>query len=198
MAEPRMAAIARLERVSWLAPASSPAASAVKALEAVGGAEPVLVTTSDHALLRREVVDHFLRGAQESGAALVAGVADREVVRRGFPELRKTTLRLKDRGYCGCNLFYMKSEEARRGVEFWRRLEAERKRPWKMAQIIGFRFLLRYLARRMSLAEALAAIGKRMGVRVDAVLLPFAEAAVDIDSVEDWKILESRLSRSAT
>jgi hypothetical protein len=34
-----------------------------------------------------------------------------------------------------------------------------------------------------------------MGVRVKVVLLPFPEAAVDVDTVDDWRFAESIASR---
>jgi len=49
----------------------------------------------------------------------------------------------------------------------------------------------RYLLGRLSLPDALGHISGRMGVRVGAVLLPFPEAAVDVDTVEDWRFAES-------
>jgi hypothetical protein len=49
----------------------------------------------------------------------------------------------------------------------------------------------RYLLGRLSLEDALAHISRRMGLRVQAVLLPFPEAAVDVDTVGDWHFAES-------
>ena len=49
----------------------------------------------------------------------------------------------------------------------------------------------RYLLGRLSLKDALAHVSRRMGLRVRAVLLPFPEAAVDVDTVGDWQFAES-------
>ena len=43
---------------------------------------------------------------------------------------------------------------------------------------------------RLSLAEALKRVSRRLGLTAGAVIMPFAEAAVDVDSVEDWKLVE--------
>jgi len=46
--------------------------------------------------------------------------------------------------------------------------------------------VLRYLLGRLSLSEALARLSRRLQLRLGFVLLPFPEAAVDVDSVDDW------------
>ena len=43
---------------------------------------------------------------------------------------------------------------------------------------------------RLSLKEALDRISRRLGFKAGAVIMPFAEAAVDVDSVKDWELVE--------
>jgi hypothetical protein len=43
---------------------------------------------------------------------------------------------------------------------------------------------------RLSLAEALDRISNRLGFKAGAVIMPFAEAAVDVDSVSDLELVE--------
>ena len=45
----------------------------------------------------------------------------------------------------------MKTPRGRRAPEFWRRIAALRKRPWRAARVIGWGFLFRYLMRAMTL-----------------------------------------------
>lgn len=184
------AALLRREGVSWVPAGATPAASVAGTLSRLGDRGPVLVTTADHALLAPRVVDHFVGGAEPLAADLVAGVARYERVHAGFPALRKTKLRLRDGAWCGCNLFLLKTPEARRGVEFWQRVEAHRKRPWRAAGVIGWWFLGLYLAGWMSLDAAVSRIGRRMGLRAAAVEIPLAEAAVDVDSEDDWHVID--------
>jgi hypothetical protein len=65
-----------------------------------------------------------------------------------------------------------------------------------MLSELGWRVVLRYLLGRLSLKEALRRISQRMGVRVGVVLLPFPEAAVDVDSVADWQVSQRIASGS--
>ncbi len=50
--------------------------------------------------------------------------------------------------------------------------------------------VLRYLMGRLSLEEALDRISRRLGFKAGAVIMPFAEAAVDVDSVSDLELVE--------
>ena len=41
-------------------------------------------------------------------------------------------------------------------------------------------------------------LSRRTGVRIDAVRMPFGEAAVDVDSLEDHALVEARLRQRET
>ena len=47
---------------------------------------------------------------------------------------------------------------------------------------------------RLSLNEALKRMSHRLGFKAGAVVLPFPEAAVDVDSVSDLKLVENIVS----
>jgi hypothetical protein len=51
--------------------------------------------------------------------------------------------------------------------------------------------VLRYLLGQLTLSEGLERISHRMKLRAGAVIIPFPEAAVDVDSVDDWRLTES-------
>ena len=48
----------------------------------------------------------------------------------------------------------------------------------------------------LTLADALAELGQRMGLSIQEVILPFPEAAVDVDTLEDLALVEQILARS--
>jgi hypothetical protein len=50
--------------------------------------------------------------------------------------------------------------------------------------------VLRYLLGRLSLPEALDRMSGRLGFKAGAVVIPFPEAAIDVDSVRDLKLVE--------
>jgi len=72
----------------------------------------------------------------------------------------------------------------------WRRVEQQRKKPWRVAAVFGPVLLLGYLLRLFTLDQAMARISARLGVKVAAVKMPMAEAAIDVDKVADLELAE--------
>ncbi|MFM8355994.1 MAG: NTP transferase domain-containing protein, partial [Gammaproteobacteria bacterium] len=174
----------------WVAPAGSPAASALLAVRATTGeGRLLLLTTGDHALLTDAIVSDFLAGAraaQAEGADLAVGFVPLARVLARFPDARRTPLRFRDGAVCTCNLFALLRPTALGVIELWRRVEQDRKQPWKIVRLLGPVTLLRYVLGRVTLAEVLARLGRITGTRIAPVMLEHATAAVDVDSPADW------------
>jgi CTP:molybdopterin cytidylyltransferase MocA len=185
-------------KIRWLENETSPSLSVQAALRTLSDDQAVLVTTADHGLLTPRMVDHFCTQAAETGCDAVAGLARSDLVAEAFPESRRTVTRLRDVGYCGCNLFAFLTPRARQAAVFWRRVEEQRKHPLKIARVLGFAAVLRYLLGRLTLEEGLARISALMGARAGVVWMPDAEAAVDIDTIEDWRLVEKILALRQT
>ena len=181
-------------KVRWVENQPSPSRSAQAALGELPPDRPVLVTTADHALLTPQMVDRFCTRAAQSGCDVVAGLAHAEMVAAAFPESRRTVTRLRDGGYCGCNLFALLTPRAGNAVTFWRRVEEQRKHPLRIVKSLGLMAVLRYLLGRLTLEEGLARMSSLMDARAGVVWMPEAEAAVDVDKVEDWALTEKILS----
>jgi len=187
---PELARCMSDEDVRWLPPEATPSRSAGAAVATVEPASPVVLTTADHALLTAPLVDHFCARARAIGADVVVGVADHGDVLAAFPGTRRTVLRLRDGGYCGCNLFAFFSPAGRAVIDFWRGVEQERKRPLRLAAgVLGWHGFARFALGRLTLDAALGLASRRLGVRISAVRLPFPEAAVDVDTVDDLRLV---------
>jgi len=177
----------------WVAPAASPASSALAAVQAAGASTPLLLTTGDHALLTPAILDEFLDGAARlgaQGADLAVGFVPLERVRARFPGARRTALRFRDGEVCTCNLFALLTPAATGVIDLWRQVERDRKQPWKVVRLLGLLTLLRFLLGRVTLAEALDRLGRIAGARIRPVLLSHPEAAVDVDSIADWELVK--------
>jgi len=174
----------------WIENQATPSTSAHVALQTLPATTPVLLTTADHALLSSEVVDYFCAQASRAGHDLSVGLALYGEVMAANPGVRRTGLRFRDDTYCGCNLFAMIQPEARKVADFWRRVEQDRKRPWRVIRVLGWTSVLRFLLGRLSLDEALQRLSKRLRINIGYVLLPFPEAAVDVDTESDWRYVQ--------
>jgi len=188
-AAPQIGARIESGRWTWIAPTEGPAASASAAFDAIGPDSPIILTTADHAFLTPAILEYFCRESLATGADFTVGLARRRQVAATFPRTRRTGWRFSDDTYCGCNLFAVLRPAGHSVTGFWRHVERERKRPWRILRMLGIGTFARYLAGRLSLADALAEVGRRTQCRIAPVVLPQAEAAVDVDSIDDWRLV---------
>ena len=179
--------------IQWLEHQATPSASAYQAMQQIPEETPVLLTTSDHALLNPRIVDYFCSHALDTCCDVVAGVARHEEVTAFCPETHRTAYRFKDGSYCSCNLFAFLTPRARTAALFWRQVESQRKNPLRIIRAFGIISLIRYLSGSMTLSSAMDRVSHRLGFKAGYVALPFPEAAIDVDSVRDWHIV-SRLA----
>lgn len=183
--------------VIWSAPGISPSTSAYQAMQALGPEEAVLLTTADHPLLTGEIVDAFGRQSLADDVDVVVGLAPHALVLEAYPGIKKTVLHFSDGDFCGCNLFAFVTPEGRRAARFWRRIEQERKKPMVVIGLLGWWAVIRYRLGMLSLEEALAKLSKRLGLRMRAVILPYANAAIDVDSVADLILVKGAVAKAA-
>lgn len=186
----RMHTLLGRREVFALEPASTPSASALRGLLHVK-ARPVFVTTADHALLRPEIIDYFLDRSRESGCDVSVALTPLETVTTMFPGHRRTAIKLKGGPYCGSNMFAFMTPQSEKLAAFWRSVEEQRKSPRKViSSALGLSATLKYLMGTLSLERALEQVSSMVGLKIGAVLMPFAEAAVDIDSMSDHALVE--------
>jgi hypothetical protein len=119
------------------------------------------------------------------------------VIQARFPEARRTYLRFRDEAYSGANLFLFRTPQARDAALFWRRVESQRKQPWRIARAFGLTNLALFLTRRLDLTGAFERVSRVVGIRVRAIELLQAEAAVDVDKLADLILVREILKARA-
>ncbi|HUF44797.1 MAG TPA: NTP transferase domain-containing protein [Aestuariivirgaceae bacterium] len=187
-------AIGRLPDDVFVVPSgSTAAASAAAALHSKVLAHPVLLTTADHVLLDQAMLDHFIEGSTATAADLTVGLARAETILAAYPAARRTFLSFGPDRVSGCNLYGLMSPRAARAVAFWRNMEAYRKRPWRLIAGFGVGPLVRYALGRIDLETAFQLGSRRLGLVASPVIMPFAEAAIDVDKPDDKVLCETIL-----
>ena len=190
--DPAVVAIAEAMGAECMVPATGPSQSVYNALEAFGA--PMLVTTSDHALLRPDWIRQCIDDTPEA-ADLGVMLAPRRAVEEALPGNKRTYLKLGDGEWSGCNLFYLKTPRSREAIRLWMRIEQDRKKPWRMVAKIGPGMLLAYLFGRLSMADAIRRIGQRIGIRSELVAARDGLAAVDVDKPQDLELVRALVAQ---
>lgn len=189
---PAVIAAAEALGVERLPTAARPSLSVRDAFDRLGA--PLLVTTADHALLRPEWITTFLQTSPVD-ADLAIAMAERSVVERDAPGTRRTWYRFADGAWSGCNLFLLRTPGAGAALTLWSEVEMDRKRPWRIARLLGLRTLAAYLLGRLALRDAISGLGARVDIIAAVVALPFGLAAVDVDTPADLDLVAAILDR---
>lgn len=176
----------------------SPSLSIYEAISAAPPGAEFLVTTCDHPLLTPEMITHFLNAIDRKQCDIAAACVTRETYEAAYPGTARTFVRFSDFSFSGANLFWLNPETVKPLIQFWRRLENNRKRPLKMAAEIGIVTGALYLLGLLSKKAAFASIAAKTGVNADLIQLPFAEAAIDVDKPKDIETVKRALNMRET
>jgi len=174
-------------------PTAESAARTVLGLLKSDAKYPILLTTADHPLLTAEMIDCVI--SSDVQADLTVGLARAETILAAYPDASRTFLRFGPDRVSGCNLFGLRSEKAIKAIDFWHYLEPLRKKPWRLVAAFGPTALVRFASGRINLDQAFAIASRRIGLTAKPLILPFAEAAVDVDKPADKELAELILKK---
>lgn len=180
--DPQVMDLARQLECEILIAAAGPSASVAIGLERLGA--PLLVTTSDHALLQAKWVTDFVADTPPDADVSIL-LARRDAIEAAVPGSRRTYLRFADGQWSGCNLFLLATGRAGAAIETWKMVEADRKRPWRIAARLGLGMLASYALGRLTLADAISGLGRRIAITARLVPARDGLAAVDVDKPQD-------------
>ena len=140
----------------------------------------------------------FITKAQKSGADFCVGLAPKSVIAPAYPDTKRTYWKFCDTPVSGCNLFYIANEKGLAVIEFWKEAQHLRKQPLKLARTIAWGLVFKYLFGRLRLDEAFAYVSRRLNIVAKPVLIPIAEAAIDVDKPSDKALVERILNKGLT
>lgn len=149
---------------------------------------PLLVTTADHALLDPAMIAEFCASA--AGADLAVGVVERRALEARMPSSKRTWIGFRGGAYSGANMFAFGSRAAATAVALWKTVEQDRKKGWRMLFAFGPALLLGAGLRVRTIDESLAAIGRKLGLTLRAVVMSDPLACVDVDKPADLLLVE--------
>ena len=149
---------------------------------------PLLVTTADHALLDAAMIAEFCKSA--AGADMAVGMVERRGLEARVPGSKRTWIGFRGGAYSGANLFAFGSPAAARAVALWRTVEQDRKKGWRMLFAFGPTLLLGAGLRLRTVDQSLAAIGRKLGLNLRAVIMSDPLACVDVDKPSDLVLVE--------
>jgi molybdopterin-guanine dinucleotide biosynthesis protein A len=185
--------LAEHDRVSFAPSGASVSEGLSTLLRRQPDKHPFLVTTADNPLLISEMIEVFVASA--AGSDLAAGLVEQRTLLASFPDARRTWLPFRKGKYSGANLFWLASPAVLPLLDRWRRIEQDRKRRWRVIGAFGPLMLVAALFRLLTVEQAFARIGRRYGLVARPIILPFAEACIDVDKISDFELAAAILSK---
>ena len=157
------------------------------------GDDPILVTTADNVLLTPSMIDEFLTGADESDVAVA--MVEQDVLLARYPESKRTWLKFRAGWWSGANLFRLRGRRVLPLLDFWGRIERDRKRGLKIIAAFGPWLLLGALLRLFTIQQGIARAGLRFGLKAKVVPMSEPEACIDADKPVDIVLIENIMAR---
>ena len=181
--------------VRWVRPGASPAMSLSDAFGEIPESSKVLVTTSDHALLKCRWVAEYIDEVDAANHALSLALASATAVRRALPNTRRTVIKFSDVEVCTCNLFAFCAPQARSVSRAWALGEGKRKSPLHLLARLGVVNAVLYGLGLLDMKRAFARLSRRFGVGIAPILMPYPLLAVDVDTREDLALCRRLVAR---
>ncbi|MFZ0544577.1 MAG: NTP transferase domain-containing protein [Candidatus Promineifilaceae bacterium] len=151
----------------------------------------IIGASSDIPALTSDIVDELIEACRPFQYSIYYTLVTQETMESRFPHSNRTYVRLKDLFVAGGDLFLFHTELININPTLLEALSNARKHAWKLARIVGFRTLLKFLLHRLSLEEVEKAGGRLIDGPVKTVLFPHAELAMDADKPHQVEVLQA-------
>ncbi len=153
------------------------------------GDDPLLVTTADNVLLTPAMVAEFLRGGADSDVAV--SMVERNILLARYPESKRTWLKFRGGWWSGANMFRLRGRRVLPLLDFWGRIERDRKKGLKIVAAFGPWLLAGALLRLFTIQQGIARAGLRFGLKAKVVPMSEPEACIDADKPADIDLIEA-------
>jgi molybdopterin-guanine dinucleotide biosynthesis protein A len=174
-------------------PAGDLFANIERGLHASSGCDAALLVTADIPFLTAEAIDAFVTEGLAAGAALCYPAIPRAANEAAFPEMRRTYATVQEGTLTGGNTVLVRPDVLLSQAAIVREAYAMRKKPLQLARRLGPMVIVKFLLRRLRIADAEAAAGRILGAPVRILVTPHAALGADIDKPEDLAAARARL-----
>ena len=176
---------------------SSAVNSFLKSLERLENPEWVLFVCGDHPLLTSEMIDYYVEEAMERKLGFSAAVVNRSVVQKHYPGSRRTYFEVKGGAYSGGNMYLIDARAFKANSEFLHGIDQNRKAPWKSIKFLDIPTIIGFLFRQLDIHQVTGRASRLVGCQTGVVVMPWAEACMDVDKLSDKEIAEAILAKRA-
>lgn len=144
-------------------------------------AEVILGCSADIPTITGRVVDEFIETCRPWDNGVYYNFITRSRLEKRFPDSRRTYSSYGDIEAAGGDMVIARLDVAERNRSLLESVTAARKQPWRVANVVGVRMLLKFVLNRVTIPDIEATASRVMGAPVKIILDGPPELAMDAD-----------------
>ena len=155
----------------------------------------ILALTADVALLTGKIVDTFIKTCEPFTLDVYWGIVGKDVMLAAFPDSKRTYLPLREGSFCSSDLYLGRLSAGLHIQERVRYFIDNRKNVLAQVWKLGLPTMVKFLFRRLSISDIVDIAYRIADIRGEPVVLPLAEAGMDVDKPEQLAQVRDYLER---
>jgi len=156
--------------------------------------DELLVLSSDIPMITPEALRDFVERSRQYQADLYYPIVRKEKNEEKFPGVRRTYVKLKDGTFTGGNVFLVKVKTIKELLPKTESFLAFRKKPWKLARILGLSFVIKFIMGTLTIAQVEKRAMDLFDIKGKAIISDYPEIGTDVDKPSDLELLSKVLS----
>ncbi|MCP4518014.1 MAG: NTP transferase domain-containing protein [Delftia sp.] len=166
----------------------------LEALERVApGAERVLMCACDVPLVTGKIVRYLVDTMLSTGADVCYTAVRRETMEARFPGSGRSFVPLLDGRFAGGDINLLNPDVIEKNRELLDSILGARKNAWTQARLIGLRFLLKFIFRRLTIADGERKAQSIFGVPCRVIPVRYAELGMDVDKPQQLELVRAEM-----
>lgn len=157
--------------------------------------ENILILTSDIPMVSQESIEDFIEKSNREGAEFCYPIVRKEDSERKFPGTKRTYVKIKDGTFTGGNIIIAKVSVIRQVLPKIKQVLAYRKKPLKLAKILGPLILIKYVLGLLTIRDIEQRVSNIFKIKARAIKSKYAEIATDVDKKSDLELARKILSQ---
>lgn len=156
-----------------------------------------LILSSDIPLISVEAINSFLSDSKRKKSDFYYPIIPKKLVELDFPKTKKSYFSLTEGVFTGGNIFLINKKALLDLEDLIIKILKWRKTPWKLAYLLGFKFIVKLLTGTLSLPLIENQVHKLTAYHAKGVILNYPEVGFDIDKPKQLALAKEILSNSA-
>ncbi len=165
---------------------------AIKFLEITEGR--VLIATSDIPLITKQSIEDFIELCKDFQYDFYLPLVNMEDYQKKFSSTKRTWLYLKEGVFTTGNICMINPNVFLKESKRINQIFENRKSPFKIINMIGIIFLLKFIFRMLSVKEVEKKVKKISGFDAKAIYIKYPEISFDVDKASDLEFIKKYLT----